>query len=83
MPKINLKPCPFCGRPATTSFWTLDRENRGKEGWIGCRNCMVIMPYYNLPQYMADTVERWNRRVSDDQDRAKDTLCTGASQQQK
>ena len=66
MPKVNLKPCPFCGLPATTSFLTVDAENRQQYGWIGCRKCGVRMEYYNLPGRFEVTAERWNRRVNND-----------------
>jgi Lar family restriction alleviation protein len=65
MPKINLKPCPFCGRAAITSFQTVDAENRQQYGWIGCRKCGVRMEYYNLPGRFEEAAEKWNRRVSE------------------
>ena len=65
MPEIKLKPCPLCGTPATTSFLTVDLENRQQYGWLGCQSCGLDIRYYNLPGYYEKAAEKWNRRVSE------------------
>ena len=68
MLSITIKSCPFCGKAAETSFTTIDLENRGHYGWIGCRKCGVMLRYYNLPGYFERAAAVWNRRAAEEKE---------------
>lgn len=60
--KIELKPCPFCGRPATTS----EIENISMPfgwGWIGCRPCRAFINWSHGDRGKKLAIETWNRRA--------------------
>ena len=64
--KIELKPCPFCGRPATTS----EKENIPNLpfgwGWVGCRPCRVFINWSHGDRGKKLAIEAWNRRTDDE-----------------
>lgn len=39
----ELKPCPFCGGEAATSFQTTDPENKFAFGWIAVKNADALL----------------------------------------
>lgn len=61
--KIKLKPCPFCGKQATTS----DEENIKNMpygwGWVGCQACRVFISWSHGYIGKKLAIESWNRRV--------------------
>ena len=63
--KIELKPCPFCGKEATTS----ERENIEKIphgwGWVGCQSCRVHIDWSHGDRGKKLAFEAWNRRADD------------------
>ena len=54
----ELKPCPFCGKPA--------QEKKVYKpffrGWIGCQECGCYINFQHSDHYAK---LRWNRRVSE------------------
>lgn len=62
MSEIKLKPCPFCGRAATSS----EKEGIGNMpsgwGWVGCRCCRVFINYSHGERGEKLAVEAWNNR---------------------
>lgn len=68
MPEIKLKPCPFCGGEAVTSFQTSDPENKFAFGWIGCQKCRCFINYINNAKGLKEAAEVWNRRINNDPD---------------
>ena len=63
--KPELKPCPFCGRKATTSEETTDPTNGFDIGWIGCQKCRCFINYINNVRGKREATEAWNRRVGE------------------
>lgn len=63
--KIELKPCPFCGRSATTS----EKENIKSLpfgwGWVGCQPCHVHIDWSHGDRGKKLAIEAWNRRADD------------------
>ena len=61
---VKLKPCPFCGRPATTS----EKENIKSLpfgcGWIGCQSCRVHIDWVRGDRGKKLAIEAWNRRAN-------------------
>ena len=62
---IELKPCPFCGGEAKTSWGTVDPDNEFYFGWIGCQKCRCFINYINNNRGLKEATEAWNRRVDD------------------
>lgn len=60
--KIELKPCPFCGRPATTSE-TEDTSMPFGWGWVGCRPCRVFINWSHGDRGKKLAIKAWNRRA--------------------
>lgn len=60
----ELKPCPFCGGEAKTSFTTTDLENKFEFGWIGCQRCRCFINYINNSRGLKEATEAWNRRTT-------------------
>lgn len=63
MVEPELKPCPFCGGEAATSFQTTDPENKFEFGWIGCQKCKCFINYINNAKGLKEATEAWNRRA--------------------
>lgn len=63
MQDLKLKPCPFCGGEAVTSFQTTDPENKFAFGWVGCQNCRCFINYMNNAKGLKEATETWNRRA--------------------
>lgn len=59
----ELKPCPYCGGEAVTSFQTTDPENKFAFGWIGCQKCRCFINYINNAKGLKEAAEAWNRRA--------------------
>lgn len=62
----KLKPCPFCGKEATTSEeeyikGRIKKLPRGV-GWIGCQRCRVFMDYVHGDRGKRLAIEAWNTR---------------------
>lgn len=53
---LKLKPCPFCGAPATQKTSPQPRAH----GWVGCPACGCYIQWAHDP---AGAVAKWNRRA--------------------
>ena len=66
MPKIQLKPCPFCGGPADVKTWGFKYKQGPKKGEkfqkhkIGCARCNI---YQSEVKFAQDAAADWNNRV--------------------
>lgn len=60
--KIKLKPCPFCGREATTSEREEIKNMPYGWGWVGCRPCRVFINWSHGERGKKLAFESWNRR---------------------
>ena len=60
--KSELKPCPFCGKPATTSEIEYISMPFGW-GWIGCRPCRVFINWSHGERGKKLAIKTWNRRA--------------------
>ena len=68
MSKIELKPCPFCGGPASAVSFVLPEVQinaevtrpRTEKWWIGCTPCDIAT---SARLRFADAVAAWNRRA--------------------
>lgn len=63
MSKIELKPCPFCGRGAVIETF---KARKGYEATILCTGCLANMPtitYDTEDEAEKKVIEAWNRRV--------------------
>lgn len=63
---IELKPCPFCGKPMTMIYNSTDNafkfsHKRGDDAL----NCRVVEPIMFEGVSLVDAAEAWNRRADD------------------
>lgn len=63
--KIELKPCPFCGKEATTSEKEHIKALPFGWGWIGCQSCHVHIDWSHGERGKKLAIEAWNRRTDD------------------
>ena len=62
----ELKPCPFCGKPMSMIYNSLDNAFKiyHKSSW-DISECRVIEPIMFEGISLADATEAWNRRAED------------------
>lgn len=62
----ELKPCPFCGKPVSMVYNSMDNAFKvyHKRSW-DITECRVIEPIMLEGVSLADAAEAWNRRAED------------------
>ena len=63
----DLKPCPFCGSPATIEYWSKGMGMGESYGYkIGCPVCYYwMMSTGTTDETKLRLIEKWNRRVDE------------------
>ena len=57
----KLQPCPFCG--GESAMKSSRSQNGHMHGWVGCPRCGAYIQWAHDP---AETIKKWNRRMTDD-----------------